>query len=263
MLGNSFQDIATDFRKKVCDEITLEQEGNLRYRVNTPFTFDDGDTFVILLKNIEGKWLLTDEGHTLMHLSYWIETESLEEGKRDELIDGIAETFNVRMEDGQLVLQIEYPNFGDALFSYIQALTKISDIDFLSIERVRSTFLEDFKKLIAEQFEKEARFDWTDEKRDEAGAYSVDCRIDLTKIVFFVYAVWNDERALSSTISIMRHKEWGYKFRAIVVHENVESLSHKNLYRIMDAADKQFPSFYGKEENLVSYLKAGAEEYTT
>ena len=213
MLGNNFQDIVTDFKKKVCDEVTLEQEGILRYHVNTPFTFDDGDSFVILLKNVGEKWQLSDEGHTLMHLSYWIESELLEEGKRRELIEGIAETFNVRIEDGQLIMYIEDTNFGDSLFSYIQALTKVSDIDFLSVERVRSTFLEDFKKLIAEKFQEKAHFDWTDEERDKKGAYSVDCRIDLAKIPFFVYAVWNDERALNSTVSIMRYKEWGYKFR--------------------------------------------------
>lgn len=256
MLGSDLKDVVADFKKKVCDEVTLEQEGLMRYHVNTPFTFDDGDEFVILLKNVSRKWLLSDEGHTLMHLSYWIDSELIEEGKRRELIDGIAESFNLKVEEGQFNLYIEEDQFGDALFSYIQGLTKISDIDFLSVERTKSTFLEDFKRLISKNFEKEAQFDWTDPERDEAGAYSVDCRLDISKVPVFMYVVWNDERALNSTVSIMRYREWGYKFRAIVVHEDWAELNKKNLYRITDAADKQFPSFYGKEDNVVNYLKS-------
>ena len=263
MFGNSFQDIVSDFKKKVCDQISLDEEGLLRYHVNTPFTFDDGDSYVILLKNVEGKWQLSDEGHTLMHLSYWIEGELLEEGRRKELIEGIAESFNLRVSDGQLILGIENELFGDSLFSYIQALVKISDIDFLSVERVKSTFLEDFDRLMAEEFNEKARFNWTDNERDKAGAYSIDCRLDISRIPIFIYAVWSDERALNSTVSIMRHREWGEKFRAIVIHENMEDLNKKNLYRITDAADKQFPSFYGKDENLISYLRSEAESYSS
>ena len=255
MIGSEVRDIISDFKKKVCDQVTLEQDGVLRYYVNTPFTFDDGDAFTIILKNVSRKWLLTDEGHTLMHLSYWIESDLMEEGKRKELIEGIAETFHIVIEDGQLNLYIEEENFGNSLFSYIQALTKISDVDFLSVERTKSVFLEDFRRLLTDNFKEAARFDWTDAEKDEAGAYSVDCRLDTSSEPIFLYAVWNNERALNTTVSIMKYKNWGYDFNAIVVHEDLGELNKKNLYRIMDAADKQFPSFYGKEQSLVSYLK--------
>ncbi|WP_414041937.1 DUF1828 domain-containing protein [Acidithiobacillus sp. M4-SHS-6] len=39
--------------------------------VNTPFSFPDGDPFVLYLEERPGGILrLTDAGHTLMHLSY-------------------------------------------------------------------------------------------------------------------------------------------------------------------------------------------------
>ncbi|MDZ7814842.1 MAG: DUF1828 domain-containing protein [Planctomycetota bacterium] len=62
------QAIEAEFKQKVCDEISLHQEGVDRYRVLTPFCFDDGDHLCILLKRSESHWLLTDEGHTFMHL---------------------------------------------------------------------------------------------------------------------------------------------------------------------------------------------------
>ena len=42
--------IERDFREKVCAEIRLLDEGVDRYRVFTPFQFDDGDHLAIVLK---------------------------------------------------------------------------------------------------------------------------------------------------------------------------------------------------------------------
>jgi len=40
------------FRSKVSDDIRLLAEGEDRYRVVTPFRFDDGDHLVVALKQI-------------------------------------------------------------------------------------------------------------------------------------------------------------------------------------------------------------------
>jgi hypothetical protein len=60
--------IEKEFKEKVCKEIRLMQEGIDRYRVFTPFQFDDRDSFAIILKNAGNNWILSDEGHTFMHL---------------------------------------------------------------------------------------------------------------------------------------------------------------------------------------------------
>jgi len=62
--------IEQDFQKKVCDEVRLLPEGLMRYIVEHPFAFDDGDHYIVILKNVAGEWELSDEGHTIMHLSY-------------------------------------------------------------------------------------------------------------------------------------------------------------------------------------------------
>jgi len=56
--------IEEEFRRKVCSQIHLRPEGINRYRVFTPFVFDDGDNLAIVLKDEDGAWTLTDEGHT-------------------------------------------------------------------------------------------------------------------------------------------------------------------------------------------------------
>ena len=70
--------IQSAFSKSVCSQISLVQEGLNRYRVFTPFYFDDGDHLAIVLKKDEsGQMVFSDEGHTLMHISYDMEYSDL------------------------------------------------------------------------------------------------------------------------------------------------------------------------------------------
>ena len=60
----SIDTIVQDFKQKVCDGLQLTSEGMDRYRVFTPFLFEDGDHLAIVLKREQNRWVLTDEGHT-------------------------------------------------------------------------------------------------------------------------------------------------------------------------------------------------------
>ena len=84
------EEISRAFRRKVSAEVRIERDGLDRYVVYTPFSFDDGDHYVVVLKKESGKWTLTDEGHTFMHLSY--AEVDLSSGARAKFID---ETFGL------------------------------------------------------------------------------------------------------------------------------------------------------------------------
>jgi len=88
--------IEEEFRRKVCSQIHLRPEGINRYRVFTPFVFDDGDNLAIVLKDEDGAWTLTDEGHTLMHLTYSIDARELERGTRQKVIASVLSRFGWR-----------------------------------------------------------------------------------------------------------------------------------------------------------------------
>ena len=87
------ESIEKSFREKVCEEISLYEEGVDRYRVFTPFQFDDGDHFSVILKRKNQKWYLSDEGFTIMHLSYDVDLKQLEEGSRQNLISNALKAF--------------------------------------------------------------------------------------------------------------------------------------------------------------------------
>ena len=153
------KDVQKDFKEKVCEEISLIPEGLSRYIVSHPFTFDDGDHYIIVLKKIGEDWLLSDEGHTIMHLSY--EDIDLRHGGYREIIDNTVSALGLENRQGELVVRIPETRFGDALFSFIQALVKISDIKYLQRERIRSLFMEEFKGFLGETIQQQYRqFDY-------------------------------------------------------------------------------------------------------
>lgn len=140
-----------EFRKKVCEQVSLYAEGKDRYRVFTPFTLSDGDHLSVVLKKEGVNWILTDEGETFMHLSFSMDSKSLSKGNRRKIINSALSAFDVEDRKGELVCHIPDTQYGDALYSFVQALLHISDVSYLSKETVKSTFLEDFRAYITQR----------------------------------------------------------------------------------------------------------------
>ena len=131
--------VVKDFRSKVCEQLRVTQEGENRFRVFTPFTFEDGDHLTIVLKREHEHWVLSDEGHTYMRLTYDLEEKDLRTGTRQRVITNALSSFSVSDRSGELLKPIRNGQYGDALYSFVQALLKIADVTFLTRERVKST----------------------------------------------------------------------------------------------------------------------------
>lgn len=123
----SIETIEREFRDKISAKVRLVPEGTERYRVFTPFLFDDGDHLTIVLKQTGGRWVLSDEAHTYMHLTPAINERDLQSGTRQKIIANTLSTFQIEDHDGELVLNVPDRRYGDALYSFVQALLKISE----------------------------------------------------------------------------------------------------------------------------------------
>ena len=248
------EDIVQIFRQKVCEKINLISEGINRYIVFTPFMFDDGDHLPILLKQDNGQWYLSDEGHTFMHVSY--DEIDIEKGTRSKIIDTVLGSYRIKNIEGELRTYVENENYGDALYSFIQGLIKITDISYLTRERVRSTFIEDFRNLLEEKIPEDRRiFDYSDPQHDLEKKYIVDCRINGSKRPLFVFAVPNDDKCRDATITCLQYEKFGFPFVATAIFENQEEINRRVLARFSDVCEKQFPSLQSAKERFESYWK--------
>jgi len=253
----NLKSIKDDFKHRVCEQVDLQSEGMDRYLVTTPFRFDDGDHFSIVLKRESGNWILTDEATTFLHLSYKIDDKDMEPGShRGELISNSLASFSVTNRDGELIIPVNEERFGDALFSLVQAIAKVSDVSFLSRERVRSTFLEDFRAFLrANVPEDRLSFDWTSEQYDPHQKYPVDAQINHMPRPLFVYALPNDERVNAATISLLNFEKWKIPYQSMAIFEDQELINRKVLARFTDVCDKSYSSLDDNKPRISEYLE--------
>lgn len=249
------KEIEQAFKSSVCDEVELSKVGINRYLVHVPFTFEDGDHYAVILKQGDnGRWILSDEGHTFMHVSY--DVPEFERGNRRAIIDKVLAGQGIEDRVGELILPISEMQFGDALFSYLQAITRITDVSFLSRERIRTTFAEDFQTVVREASgNHEVQFGYWHPVHDQERRYAVDAWLDggLERQVL-VFGISNDDQCRDATITLYRWEGWQEKFHVISIFRDQTEVNRVVLARFSDVAERQFSSLDTAKERLRPYL---------
>jgi hypothetical protein len=247
-------DLIRTFQEKLCKEIEIESLGINGYAVYTPFMFDDGDHFVVLLKKGAGGWYFTDNGHTLMHLSY--ADLDLSSGTRGKFVEETLTLHGVDNKSGELRFDVPGDAFGDALYSYVQAITRVATVTQWHQERVASTFADDLLDLLRSIIpDGRATYDWHHPANDPDGNYSADCRINERAKPCVVFGVGSDAKCNHATICCLMYEKWGMPFQGVVLFEDQTQISRKPLAQLSNVVDKQFPSL-GDRSRIEAYFRA-------
>ena len=248
-------EIEKAFQDSVSAEVRLHPDGLGRYRVVSPFMFDDGDHLSMVVKRDGQQWVLSDEGYTFMHLSYELDDRDLQGDTRRHIIENALRVFGLEDRDGELVAPLPDGRYGDALYSFVQGLLRISDVTYLSREWVRSTFMDDLTAFLAQTVPGErCSSRWHDPVRDPQARYAVDWRINGAPSPLFVYGLVNDDHVRDAHISLLQFRTWQIPFRSLGIFENQEEISRRVLARFTDVCDRQFSSLGPNRQRIAEFL---------
>ena len=236
-------------------EITFRSLGDDEAQVYVPFEFPDGDGLVVHVRDLRNSQLeITDNGHTLIHLSYHTDLKRLSEGQRAELLERIVLRHGLEDRGGEFVLPSSRPSIGTDVFRFSQALLEISDLRNLDREIVRSAFREDFVYLIGQHFP-QATHNFVDRDHDPKAEYKVPFMLNGVTRPIAIFDVNNDERALEAVVIAKQLREWGHSMYTVAIEEGQQGLTRRHVAWLSAAFDKQFPALAGNEDDIVTYLR--------
>ena len=130
------------------------------------------------------------------------------------------------------------------------------EIGRMTRERVRSTFMEDFRAMMEEAVPENRRtFDWNDPVHDPQAMYTVDCRVNGMTRPLFVFALPNDDRVRDTTIALLQFEKWPIPQRSLAIFEDQESINRKVLARFSDVCEKQFSNLGANRDRITRYLE--------
>ena len=125
---------------------------------------------------------------------------------------------------GELVIPVAEERFGDALFSFVQALTKVTDVSFLNqcaSELQRHSWKISRHFLDQRCLKIGLRFDWFDERHDPVGKYTVDARINrMRRPLSRLCPARRRKGARCDYITANFFEKWKLPFQSMAIFEN-------------------------------------------
>lgn len=225
--------------QQLCDEVRLFERNDGILMLDSPFQFPDGDHFPIYIDEAHGGGLvLTDRGHTMMHISYEFDVDGFYDGPRATLREQITRDYGIQKSKGVFSVETSSDSVPDAVFRLCQALSKIYDLTFMTRTRAASNFYDALKSLLYEIIGEEiVEIDYTPIGIPSSDAYSVDYKFEgKENKEIFVYGVPNRDKARLTTIMLSYFILNELNFESRIVYEDQQDIPRFDLARLTNVS---------------------------
>ena len=238
-------------KKSFFNKFFLKKRRENLYQLIVPIYHDDGDMFDMFVKyNSDDSLTICDCGLTLMRLSYNCD---IDKPKNKRIFSKIVEDNGAFDEDGNISILTSPDMLFENIMQFSQIINKVLDI-----ENEQRNISGDFYKLTKQyitsslaKYEPKLNYSPIKDKKE----FSVDYFLNTRGKPAYLFAVYNDQKALDTIVNIMTFQEKKIPFTSIIVHKNYDLLTLKTRKKIMTTADKQFPDYEDFTENIGTYLE--------
>ena len=226
----------------------LEQVSQNAYRLYAPFFHEDGDMYSIYLETEGDHVIVRDYGNTLMRVAY---TFDLNTPNKRAVVDRLVTGNMGELNDGELVMNTSIDDLPRTIIQFSQIISKVSSVDILGRETVRSMFYDYLGSFITEKL---SRFNAKPSVHPTSDPdLVVDYAIEEGREPLYLFGVRDDSKAAKVVISCLNFQKRGLHFRSVIIHEDIDSLTKFNRHQITNIGDKQFTS--------LDDFKSEGEEY--
>lgn len=238
----------------IAEAFSLERLDADALLLHTPFAFDDGDGFPLVLEHTADGWQITDRGGSVEHLSYY--DVNLTESRK-HVIKEIARTAGLKVDDWELVRPANGELAAADVFDFLHAMARVADLGLTSTSRIANMLREDLETLVQRRFPASAYdLDYVN-PRDPDGIFSADVlfrRGDPQADPLLGFAVWNNDRADRAAITLLQYEAWGLKWDSVVFLDEDVNLSRRQQRLLNRKAGMQFSNITEREEEIASWL---------
>jgi len=114
-------------------EIHRDQRPNneLAFRIYHPFYFDDGDHLGLVLKQKDGQWVVSDEGHFFFHMGIFVDDDIIHSGECKKHVDRCRRMFDIEDHEGELISVVEDKRFGESVTDFLQFFMRAMHLELL------------------------------------------------------------------------------------------------------------------------------------
>lgn len=238
--------------------VSLEEVSPGIMRIYAPFFHEDGDMVSMYLELRQDKtMIIRDFGNTLMRISYTFELDSQ---NKLNVLSNIVKSNYGQLEDGELLLETTFERLPQDIFQFSQLVAKVSSIDLLRRETIRSLFFENLNEFITGQL-KQYHFiqNYLPTKDKQLIVdYQIPAPSGAMKPLF-IFGVNENTKASKVVISCLSFQKQRIPFRSLIIHEDFGSLSSFNRNQITNTADKQYTSLDDFKAEGLDYIERELE----